>query len=191
MHSSELGIMITLENIESVVLDYDRDQFEEQFAEFEGIPQMLLSIPVIRKNKGNENSRRFKLLSEESISKVMVFNCIACRSTYRCPNNKCCRAKFGDPKNLEEIILHVRNTFYPLDGYPSHRLAFLLKTLIGFQTMYNTETKKSTIRFRINNIDVCKSFYHLVSGIPDRMFNETTAAVEGTGNGRKIDRLNK
>ena len=175
---------------ESLVLDPDPDQFEEQFVAFD-VCGTCPSNPVQRRPKGNENSRRFEVLSLEYLSKTVMKDCTPCRNTYCCPHNKGCRNQFGSPEQTGKVILKVRNSYYPENGYPSHRQAYLLKTLSEFQTMVDSKTNQSTIRYRINNVDVCKSFYRLVSGVPIRMFNETVAAVEGTGNERKINRLNK
>ena len=165
------------------------DQFEETSRKLK--PQKSTSPAIKRKQKGDESMRRSIAMSEAQMWEPIFYKCKPCRNTYSCPNKQDCGALFGDAKQIKKEILRVRETYYPPNGQAHLRQSVLIATLARFQTICDDDTNKRPIKYRIKKIDVCKSFYRRVSGLPTRMFDETVAAMEGAGNKRKIDRLNK
>ena len=151
-----------------------------------------INIPLtsFRRSKGSENDRRMIVLAKENIVSDLLNNCERVRKSYTCENSFNCKDLFSFSSAINAVI-ELRKYFYPEYGTTAMRLALLFNTLRTMQVPERELAGKSTIRFRIQDKIVCKSFYKMASGMTTKMFDSTVAVIEKTANQATIDRINR
>ena len=119
--------------------------------------------------KISDRVQAMHLLSDDAIVKFIIGDiCVKGRKCMACPNDRECAEMFGSVKVATETIRNFRRKYWDAKIDAGQQYAGQIferrKQLyhdIDTMKVYNKETGKLLIEYKIDGIFVCKSFFHV------------------------------
>ena len=114
--------------------------------------------------KISDKVQAIHLISDESVNKLLIGdNCVLGTKCAACPNDRDCEEMFGSVKVARETIQNFRKKYwdYKTEVGQIFTRRKQLYNDIDAMKVYNTETCKLHIEYKIDGIFVCKRFFHV------------------------------